>query len=110
MYTHPTPHGPRWLDLVYRFGRVALSLNCRITAWLKIGNKQIRFNPCLPKDWKEFKVHYRYYETVYHITVGQSEEPPSVIVDGACMLDAAITMNDDRREHFVEVKIPVVKD
>jgi cellobiose phosphorylase len=73
---------------------------------VKLEVNKLRFNPCLPKDWQEFKVHYRFYETVYHITVNRSDEPPSVIVDGACMLDAAITMNDDRREHFVEVKIP----
>ncbi len=77
---------------------------------LRLEVNKLRFSPCLPKDWTEFKVHYRYYETVYHITVNQTEEPPSVIVDGACMLDAAITMDDDRREHFVEVKIPLVKE
>jgi hypothetical protein len=38
--------------------------------------------------------------------VSRTDEVPSVIVDGACMLDGAITMNDDRREHFVDVKIP----
>jgi cellobiose phosphorylase len=70
---------------------------------------KLRFNPCLPVDWKEFKVHYRHYETVYHITVSQTDEAASIIVDNACMLDGAITMNDDRREHFVEVKVPMVK-
>ena len=77
---------------------------------VKLEVNKLRFYPCLPADWKEFKVHYRYYETVYHITVSQTNEPASVIVDGACMLDAAITMTDDRQEHFVEVKISVVKD
>lgn len=76
---------------------------------VKLEVNKLRFNPCLPADWQEFKVHYRYYETVYHITVSQTDEPPSVIVDGACMLDAAITMIDDRREHFAEVKIPIVQ-
>jgi cellobiose phosphorylase len=75
---------------------------------VKLEVNKLRFNPCLPEDWKEFKVHYRFYETVYHITVIPTDEPPSVIVDGACMLDGSIWMNDDRREHFAEVKIPVV--
>ncbi len=77
---------------------------------LKLEVNKLRFYPCLPENWPKFKVHYRYYETVYHITVMQTDEPASVIVDGACMLDAAITMVDDRREHFVEVKVPLVKD
>lgn len=76
---------------------------------LKLDVNRLRFNPCLPEDWNEFKVHYRFYETVYHITVIPTEEPPSIIVDSACMLDDCITMNDDRREHFAEVKVPRVK-
>ncbi len=77
---------------------------------LRLERNELRFQPCLPEDWKEYKIHYRYYETVYHITVSQisntdSGEIPGIIVDGACMLDAAIFMNDDRREHFVEVKV-----
>jgi len=76
---------------------------------VKLEMNKLRFDPCLPEGWKEFKIHYRYYETIYHITVSQADEDPSVIVDNACMLDALITMNDDRREHFVEVKVPAVK-
>ena len=77
---------------------------------LKLEINKLHFSPCLPANWQEFKLHYRYYETVYHITVIQTNEPPSVIVDGACMLDSTITMIDDRREHFAEVKISMVKN
>ena len=33
---------------------------------------KLRFAPCLPADWPSFKIHYRYRETVYHITVTQT--------------------------------------
>jgi hypothetical protein len=34
--------------------------------------RRLRFAPCLPADWAEFKVHYRYRETAYHITVSRT--------------------------------------
>jgi len=30
---------------------------------------KLRLTPCLPADWKSFKLHDRYRETVFHITV-----------------------------------------
>ena len=30
---------------------------------------RLRFQPCIPSDWKSYKVHYHYRETFYHITV-----------------------------------------
>ncbi len=39
---------------------------------LRLEVDKLRFAPCLPADWKTFKVHYRYRETVYHIAVLQT--------------------------------------
>jgi cellobiose phosphorylase len=68
----------------------------------------LRFAPCLPGDWEAFKVHYRYRETVYHITVLQPGDGrvASVSVDGVKQTDNAIPLLDDRQEHSVEVRIP----
>ena len=30
---------------------------------------QLRLTPRLPKSWTTFKIHYRYRQTVYHITI-----------------------------------------
>ena len=72
------------------------------------GNK-LRFAPCLPGDWESFKVHYRYRESVYHITVLQPGDgnAASVTVDGVEQPDTAITLLDDHKEHLVEVRIPI---
>jgi len=64
--------------------------------------------PCLPADWKEFTLHYRYRETVYHITVLQisdRNDETSVTVDGVKQSDGTIPLVDDRQEHSVEVHI-----
>ena len=39
---------------------------------LRLEGDTLRFVPCLPLEWKTFKVHYRYRETIYHITVLQT--------------------------------------
>jgi len=75
---------------------------------LRLEVDKLRFEPCLPADWESFKVHYRYRETLYHITVLQTRNGSgemSVVVDGAEQADKAITLVSDRREHVVEVRI-----
>lgn len=69
---------------------------------------RLHLRPCLPADWKTFKLHYRYRETVYHITVVQGEfadTATSITVDGVAQTGAAIPLVDDRREHAVEVNV-----
>jgi cellobiose phosphorylase len=76
---------------------------------LRLEGDKLRFAPCLPVDWKAFKVHYRYRETVYHIDVLQTHDDngeTSVTVDGVGRHDKAIQLVDDGQEHSVEVRIP----
>jgi cellobiose phosphorylase len=75
---------------------------------LRLEIDKLRFTPCLPADWETFKVHYRYRETVYHITMHQVSDGSvaSVTVDGVEQHDGAIPLLDDRQGHSVEVRIP----
>jgi cellobiose phosphorylase len=73
---------------------------------------RLYFTPCLPAEWKEFKLHYRYRETYYHITVrrpkteGDEEiDASSVTIDGVTQDGTFIVLVDDRREHRVEVRV-----
>ncbi len=75
---------------------------------LRLEVDKLRFAPCLPPDWKAFKMHYRYRETVYHIAVLQPQtgnDEMSVTVDGVEQHDKAVPLVDDHREHSVEVRI-----
>ncbi|MEK6582674.1 MAG: glycosyl hydrolase family 65 protein, partial [Nitrospirota bacterium] len=77
---------------------------------LRLEVDKLRFEPCLPADWESFKVHYRYRETLYHITVRQTpvgSGEANVTVDGVEQPDKAIPLVDDHREHSVEVRIQV---
>ncbi len=76
---------------------------------LVLEGDRLRFKPCLPTEWKGFRVHYRYRETVYHISVVQTPgggDETRVTVDGVERHDDGIPLVDDRREHSVEVRTP----
>ncbi|MCL5884059.1 MAG: hypothetical protein M1377_01685, partial [Deltaproteobacteria bacterium] len=80
---------------------------------LRLEVDKLRFAPCLPADWKAFKVYYRYRETVYEIDVLQQfagNGDTSVTVDGVPQHDRAISLVDDRRKHSVEVVIHNASD
>jgi cyclic beta-1,2-glucan synthetase len=80
---------------------------------------QLRMTPCIPVHWESYKIHYRYRETSYHITVKRvgAESGPviRVTLDGSTVrgpghdeggrAQGIIPLVDDRREHFVEVEL-----
>ena len=75
---------------------------------LRLEVDKLHVAPCLPADWKGFTLHYRYRETVYHITVLQTRAgngDTSVTVDGVEQHDDAISLVDDRQEHSVEMHV-----
>ena len=75
---------------------------------LRLEVDRLRFAPCLPADWKAFKVYYRYRETAYEIDVLQQlagKGETRVTVDGVPQPDEGIPLVDDRRKHSVEVVI-----
>jgi cellobiose phosphorylase len=79
---------------------------------LRLEVDKLYFAPCLPAGWKDFTLHYRYRETVYHIVVSQTRVDDeakigktSITIDGVERHDQAIPLVDDRQDHAVEVKI-----
>ena len=79
---------------------------------LKLEADRLSFAPCLPEDWKTYKIHYRYRETVYHITILQmyaAHDGITVTIDGVERADNFIHLVDDRKEHRVEVRISVAQ-
>jgi cellobiose phosphorylase len=50
-------------------------------------------------------MHYRYRETVYHISIVQGPGDAGVTIDGEVRADRAIPLVDDRRDHTVEVRL-----
>jgi cellobiose phosphorylase len=70
---------------------------------------QLRLTPRLPKNWPSYKIHYRYRQTTYHISISRlgddSAETNLLILDDKELATPTIPLVDDRREHFVELKL-----
>jgi len=70
---------------------------------------QLRLTPRPPNSWATYKIHYRYRQTLYHITISAHDAVPAVenqlFLDGKELAVKTVPLSDDRREHFVELKV-----
>jgi cellobiose phosphorylase len=70
---------------------------------------RLRLAPRLPKTWSSFKIHYRYRQTVYHITIArlaaEADDAPVLMLDGQQIDGSTLPLRDDREEHVAEFKI-----
>jgi cellobiose phosphorylase len=75
---------------------------------LRLETDKLHIEPCLPREWDSFAVHYRYRETIYHIIILQTRDNirASVTIDDVEQNGQTISLVDDHREHAVEVRIP----
>jgi cyclic beta-1,2-glucan synthetase len=77
---------------------------------LRLETDKLYIEPCIPSGWVSYKIHYRFRETIYQITVTQLNEGDTkitIIFDGAECRDKFIRLVNDRQEHFAEVKIQI---
>ncbi|MCE9613439.1 MAG: hypothetical protein K8T26_04135 [Lentisphaerae bacterium] len=76
---------------------------------LNLEGDRLRVEPRLPGAWTTCKVHYRYRQTVYHITLTRvasaATEPLAHALDGQPLPGPAIPLLDDRQEHGVEIQV-----
>ena len=52
----------------------------------KIKNNTIKIDPCIPKDWKEYEIKYRYENAIYNIKIknpdGKNKGVTKIFVNG----------------------------
>jgi len=79
---------------------------------LRLEVDKLHVNPRLPRAWDAFKIHYRYRDTFYHLTLKPvaGDAPLRVVVDGVAQPGAVIPLTDDQREHPVDVLIPTAAE
>jgi cyclic beta-1,2-glucan synthetase len=69
---------------------------------------QLFIAPCLPSEWTEYALHYRYEQTQYHIKIVQTEEGvDSLSLDGIPQSAMSFSMVNDQRRHMVVVQLKV---
>jgi len=82
---------------------------------LKIEKGVLKLKPCIPKDWKEYFIRYRYGNTVYNITVKNNENAGTInntneivkrfLVDGKEIEEKQIVLQENGGIIEVEVYI-----
>ena len=91
---------------------------------LRLEVDKLRLAPCIPDEWESYKIHYRYRETFYHITVRQVASRSEAAEVGAAKtkpliritsdggepnepgpLPGTIPLVDDRQDHYVDVEL-----
>ncbi|MBN2151527.1 MAG: cyclic beta 1-2 glucan synthetase, partial [Candidatus Lokiarchaeota archaeon] len=73
---------------------------------IQLEGDRLRFIPCIPPGWGEFKVHYRFRETVYHVTYPAGHGAGAVegvVVDGTARSGDELPLADDHAEHDVRL-------
>ncbi len=67
----------------------------------------IVMDPCIPCEWKEYVINYKYRTSTYHIKVlnpdGKNKGVKGISQDGAMTAGNTITLADDGRFHEIEV-------
>jgi cyclic beta-1,2-glucan synthetase len=71
--------------------------------------QRLSLAPCLPRDWTQVSVTYRYGITAYHIRIdnphGVSNAVEEITLDGTRLTDGMIPLQDDGGHHQVTVHL-----
>lgn len=75
---------------------------------LNINNNYMSFNPCIPKEWEEFEIKYKFGESIYNIKVRNNNGKNSTgvkkfIVNGKDIEDKRIKL--DKNGGIFEIEI-----
>jgi hypothetical protein len=74
---------------------------------LKRRGNALIVEPCIPSNWKQYQMHYRFGSTRYEITVENPEGRGGAVlrveVDGKVLKDREIRLRDDGNTHLVRV-------
>ena len=95
-----------WLTGTVAWSFVTLS---QYILGIRPDHKGLIVDPCIPKDWKQFKVVRKYRSSVYNITVNNpnniNKGVKKLILDGNIMDGNIIPDLNDGKEHIVEAKL-----
>ncbi|MBP3800907.1 MAG: hypothetical protein J6I85_02585 [Clostridia bacterium] len=75
---------------------------------LRIENGKLRFEPCIPSNWKEYSIKYKWESSIYNVKVknpnGKNKGVTKVIMDGN-VVDNSIKLDGTGNIYNIEVII-----
>lgn len=73
----------------------------------RIQNNTIIISPCIPKEWKEYSIKYKYQNSIYNIVIknleGKNTGVNKFFLDGKEIEDKQIKLQDDNKIYNIEV-------
>ena len=74
---------------------------------LKIEKEVLMLEPCIPKEWKEYEIHFRYGESIYHIKIQNPNQnqtgPGTWTCNGEDVPDKQIHLNQQGGIYQIEI-------
>ena len=74
---------------------------------LNIKDNKLSIKPCIPKDWKEYKIRYKNNSSVYHIIVRNLDEKNTGVrkmyCNGQEIFDKEVELKDDGEIYNIEI-------
>ena len=75
---------------------------------MKINNNILSFNPCIPKEWREFSIRYKFGESIYNIHIsnpnGKNMGVSKVIKDGQ-VIENSIVLDGSGKIINIEIEM-----
>ena len=73
---------------------------------LRIKGSKLKIKPCIPKEWQEYQIRYKYKSSIYDITVKNPEkkeysEIKEYIIDGEKIEEKYVKFIDDGKRHEI---------
>jgi len=75
---------------------------------LKIQNKSLTINPCIPKEWEEYFMQYRYENSIYNIKVkniNKTNEVQKIILNNIEIPEKQVKLQNNERINEIEIII-----
>ena len=74
---------------------------------LTIEKAFISINPCIPSNWKEYKIQYKYVKSIYNIVVKNENSKntgvETMIVNGQVIEEKKIKLEDNGKIYNMEI-------
>jgi len=74
---------------------------------LKIKDRFLSVEPCIPKDWKEYEIKYKYKTSIYDISIknknGKNTGVEKFLLNGNEIKDKKILLCDDGKIYNIQI-------
>jgi cellobiose phosphorylase len=75
---------------------------------LYLESNTLRFAPHAPQRWPSYKIHYRFHQSQYHITItnsGKGSSIKSLAIDGILQTEFSVPLINDGKDHDVAIAL-----